>query len=98
MKRRPPYEELGRVIWARYRRYAAAQVARAIKYGELPRPETLPCAYCGGSALIYEHRDYHRPLDVVPACDRCNHSQPPASLDPETVLDHIEGRKSFYGI
>jgi hypothetical protein len=95
-RHKPPFEALGRAIWARSRKYALAQVANAVKYGELPRPETLPCAYCGGPASIYEHRSYHRHIDVVPACDSCNHKQPPAELDPRIVLDHIEGRKSFY--
>lgn len=94
-KPRPPYEAIGRTVWAYYRKYAAAQVAAAIKYGELARPETKPCHYCGGWARIYEHRNYHEPLSVVPACDSCNHTQPPAHLDPVTVLDHVVHRVTF---
>lgn len=96
MRTRTVYEEIGRAIWARYRKYAGAQVARAIKEGQLPRPETLRCVYCGGRAICYDHRNYHLHLDVVPACDSCNHLQPPAHVDARTVLDHIEGRRKFY--
>lgn len=92
---RPPFEVLGRHIWRYYQHRACAQVATAIKDGTLPRPESQPCVHCGGPALIYEHRSYHQPLDVRPACDSCNRTLPPAVLDPQTVIDHLCGRAVF---
>lgn len=88
-------DAIGAAVRNYYRRYAASQVAQAIRAGEIARPETKPCAYCGGPALVYDHRDYHRPLDVVPSCDSCNHKAGPAVIDPVTVIDHIAGRARF---
>ena len=57
---------------------AAYRVNQAVRKGELPRPETLRCVDCGKRATIYEHRDYGKPLDVVPACMGCNCQRGPA--------------------
>ena len=47
-------------------------VGKAIKEGKLPSPKGLPCDDCGKPSMGYEHRDYARPLDVVPICFTCN--------------------------
>lgn len=59
-------------------RKAQTQCARvfavAIRRNVLPRAidaSTL-CADCGRAAVMYDHRDYSRPLDVVAVCHSCN--------------------------
>jgi hypothetical protein len=47
-------------------------VNRAVSTGELPKASTLACVDCGVQARDYDHRDYNKPLDVVPVCRRCN--------------------------
>lgn len=53
---------------------AQRKVRKAIKNGQLVslKNNIVPCFYCGYRATIYEHRDYNKPLDVVPACRKCN--------------------------
>ena len=53
---------------------AAASIAvnKAIKNNLMPHPSTLNCFDCGVPATCYDHRDYNKPLDVVPVCSRCN--------------------------
>lgn len=57
---------------------AAACVHSHIKSGLLPHPSTLNCADCGCPAREYEHRDYNKPLMVVPICRGCNLRRGPA--------------------
>ena len=41
--------------------------------GKLPRLDgTIKCMDCGEPAMVYEHRDYFKPLDVDPVCKKCN--------------------------
>ena len=48
-------------------------VAREIEGGRLARPDTFTCADCGRyEACCYDHRDYTKPLDVIPVCGGCN--------------------------
>lgn len=58
--------------WLSGRQTAASKVARAIKGGQLQRPALFACVDCGNPAKCYDHRDYSRPLDVVPVCLSCN--------------------------
>lgn len=51
---------------------ALAAVNREIRYGRLVPPDFFNCVDCGGQASLYEHRDYNKPLEVVPACRSCN--------------------------
>ena len=44
----------------------------AVRVGFLPLPTDFPCVDCGKPAKCYEHRDYSKPLDVVPVCIHCN--------------------------
>lgn len=53
-------------------------VAKEIKAGRLPAANTQSCVDCGGPAKHYDHRDYNKPLDVVPVCPRCNKLRGPA--------------------
>ncbi len=36
------------------------------------------CVDCGAPASDWDHRDYDKPLDVVPVCRRCNVLRGPA--------------------
>jgi hypothetical protein len=57
---------------------AAAKVNQAVKKGILPPVATLICVDCGKPAKCYEHRDYNKPLEVVPTCKGCNIRRGPA--------------------
>ena len=52
--------------------FCGAQVAKAIRRGELRHPREFACADCGAQAIEYDHRDYNKPLEVFPVCRRCN--------------------------
>ena len=47
-------------------------VKKAIKEGVLSSLKNLICVDCFAPAKVYEHRDYNKPLEVVPVCKRCN--------------------------
>lgn len=54
-------------------RRAVGLVNRAVRQGKLlALTGRVPCVDCGAPALHYDHRDYSRPLDVVPTCRSCN--------------------------
>ena len=53
-------------------RKAIAAVAQAVKKGILPSVKTLTCVDCGRPGECYDHRDYNKPLEVVPVCRKCN--------------------------
>lgn len=82
---------IGRAVWKHYRKRAAARILLATKSGRLPRllDVETPCVDCGKRALVYEHRNYLRPLDVVPTCDSCNHKRGPARLSVRAVLRRL---------
>lgn len=67
-----------RELWGKLSSSAVAQVTKAKKNGELPLPNTLNCIDCGKQAYGYDHRDYEKPLDVVPICRSCNWHRGPA--------------------
>jgi len=54
-------------------RKAIAAVQKAVKKGLLPSVKTLNCVDCGKQGEVYDHRDYNKPLDVVPVCRSCNY-------------------------
>lgn len=64
--------------YIRYTAFAHGLVAKAIKRGFIAALAGHRCADCGEDATIYEHRDYERPLDVVPMCASCNVKRGPA--------------------
>lgn len=70
-----PYRSRPHVV-ARER--AGGIVSSAVKNGALPRVKTLKCVDCGEPAQCYDHRDYSKPLDVVPTCYGCNAKRGPA--------------------
>lgn len=48
-------------------------VSTAVKAGIIsPIDSQTKCVDCGSVAKVYEHRDYNKPLDVVPVCHSCN--------------------------
>ncbi len=47
-------------------------VHKAVKEGKLEPPTNFSCVDCGLKAIFYEHRDYNKPLEVVPICRLCN--------------------------
>lgn len=54
---------------------ARERLNSAVKYGHLPRPDTLICIQCGQPAAEYHHhlgyaRKHH--FDVVPVCKDCH--------------------------
>jgi sulfur relay (sulfurtransferase) complex TusBCD TusD component (DsrE family) len=51
---------------------SASLVAKAIKEGKLRPVKEFMCVDCGKQATDYDHRDYNKPLDVVPVCRSCN--------------------------
>ena len=58
--------------------YAIGLVNRSIQRGEIPPASEFACADCSGPASQYDHRDYNKPLDVVPVCRHCNMVRGPA--------------------
>ena len=70
----PPCEK----IHAAAKAVAATAVFRAVRLGHLRRAVGLPCVDCAAPAVEYDHRDYSRPLDVVPVCRGCNLRRGPA--------------------
>jgi hypothetical protein len=65
---------------------ASLAVKRAITTGEIAPPLTLICVDCEQPASCYDHRDYRRPLDVSPVCDRCNQRRGPAAWRDEAFI------------
>lgn len=65
---------------AHYRAQSSACLAvrKAIAIGMLRAPSKLRCLDCGAQAENYDHRDYSKPLDVVPVCRGCNIKRGPA--------------------
>jgi hypothetical protein len=57
---------------------AGVAVSKAVKAGILPAVRTCACTDCGRPATEYEHRDYNKPIDVVPVCKPCNAKRGPA--------------------
>jgi hypothetical protein len=59
---------------------AHTAVWRAVMAGRLPnlRRDPTPCVDCGAPSVVYDHRDYGRPLEVEPVCRRCNRLRGPA--------------------
>lgn len=76
---------LPEVVLARFNRLQSrASTTLSYAVGKtLPRVSTLyrsgyeaiepqPCVDCGELAAVYDHRDYYKPLEVVPVCQVCN--------------------------
>ena len=50
-------------------------ITAAVKVGAMKRAKEFGCVDCGSPARCYDHRDYTRPFDVQPVCDRCNNKR-----------------------
>ena len=79
--------DLTRKQWKAFYRagqHAAGVVMQARRCGVLTnlKHAAIICVDCGAKATVYDHRDYRRPLDVVPVCHRCNLLRGPANLEP----------------
>jgi hypothetical protein len=63
-----------RYVDLRKTRFAAQYaVLKARRQGLLPALNgSIACVDCGEPAAHYDHRDYSKPLDVVPVCRSCN--------------------------
>ncbi len=60
---------------------AGAKVHAAIRRGSIPKLDgTIGCVDCGRTARHYDHRDYTKPLDVVPVCISCNFKRGTANV------------------
>ena len=64
--------------FGRNQKEAIAEVTRAVKKGDLQPAKSHKCVDCGVDAFCYDHRDYGKPLDVVPVCRKCNFKRGPA--------------------
>ncbi len=53
-------------------------VSRAIASGQLKRAAEFSCVDCGKPARHYDHREYAKPLQVEPVCQKCNVRRGPA--------------------
>ena len=62
---------------------AISAVAKTVKNGVLAPVKTLICVDCGSQAQCYDHRDYNKPLEVVPVCRKCNFRR--GSAKPLTI-------------
>lgn len=60
------------------REFAIYEVAKAKQKNKLPSARLFACVDCGLPATEYEHRDYSKPLVVVPTCHKCNIARGPA--------------------
>ena len=80
---------MGRVDWILSGVSARGKVATAIRNGDLInlRKENVSCVDCGNRASAYEHRDYSRPLDVVPVCASCNAVRGTNAKEHEIEID-----------
>ena len=67
-------------IVQKYQRAALRAVREAVQVGGLVRAKLLLCVDCGDQAHDYDHRDYSKPLDVVPVCRSCNLRRGPAAI------------------
>ena len=53
-------------------RRAIYAVKKEIEAGRLKPAKECVCVDCGKQAFVYDHRDYNKPIDVVPVCSSCN--------------------------
>lgn len=72
---------------------AQQRVRRAIRAGRLPALDgSVKCTDCDRPAVCYDHREYARPLEVSPVCQRCNILRGPA-VDSVVISDPLNGRR-----
>ena len=59
-------------VVAKARGQVAQVVSKELSSGRLVPAKTLTCVDCGKPAFDYDHREYLKPLEVVPVCRSCN--------------------------
>lgn len=60
----------------RSRMKSSGLLRKGLKEGKInPTLEDTKCVDCGKTATDYDHRDYNRPLKVVPVCRSCNYKR-----------------------
>lgn len=55
-------------------------VAKAIKDGHMLPATSFECWDCSEPAIVFDHRNYDRALDVQPVCRACNRRRGPAAF------------------
>lgn len=77
-----------------WQQVALRMVARAIRHGYLPSLDgSVACADCAAPAVVYDHRDYAKPLDVAPVCARCNRLRGSALWPTRASFALVSARK-----
>lgn len=74
---------------------ASNLVAKAIREGKLKPQTECICVDCGAQAECYDHRDYHKPLEVVPVCKGCNNRRGPGLPLPDKNVDSSHTRRTW---
>jgi len=71
----------------------------AVAHLRLPPVGACYCMDCGKDAQAYDHRDYARPLDVVPVCTVCNFRRGSAVVgdEPSDALPDTSSWPFVYG-
>ena len=54
------------------RQVAMSKVRREVILNNIPPASEMTCADCGKTAKHYHHKDYLKPLDIVPLCVSCH--------------------------
>lgn len=68
---------------------AMQSVAKAVRVGDMKKAKECTCVDCGKPAIDYDHREYLKPLDVVPVCRSCNLKRGPAIDIKQSVASHL---------
>lgn len=85
------------MVWQLYQSSCAWRVTAAIKRGDIPPIKGQQCAHgeCRDEAIVYDHRDYTKPLEVTPVCRSCNALLGAAKLDLDAVRQHLMSDPDF---
>lgn len=57
--------------------WAKSQVYKSVRARLIAPASWLSCKDCGSQAEVYDHRDYHKPLEIEPVCKACNFKRGP---------------------
>jgi hypothetical protein len=71
-------------------RFVSGAIAREIKNGRMLPAKDHKCVDCGSQAKDYDHREYLKPLQVVPVCGRCNRLRGPTEDIKAFVAKHLD--------
>ena len=64
-------------------------VAKHVRAGAIKPASELVCVDCGAQGKDYDHREYLKPLQVVPVCRSCNLRRGPADDIKAFVAKHL---------